>query len=334
MLPAVGLALITASVVDLVWTTMAAGAGAGPVTGRTCRLLWRAARRVAWRNDERRHRRVALAGVLITLAALVQWILLIWVGWWLVFNASDDAVIASSTGEPADALSRAYFTGYSVFTLGNGDYRPGGALWQVATVAATATGLVLVTLAITYLVPLASAVTQRRQLAAYISSLSHRSTPEELLVSAWTGKGFPGLAQHLVALTPLIHVAGQRHLTYPMLHYFHSRDRRTAAAPSLAVLDEALTLLRCAVHSEARLPPATVIPTAAAVDGFLDTLAGAFIHPGQHPLSPPDLAVLRRAGIPTVDDATFCAALDELDHHRRLLSGLVAHNGWDGAVEP
>ncbi len=196
--------------------------------------------------------------------------------------------------------------------------------------AAAGAGLVLVTLSITYLVPLASAVTQRHRLAGYIASISSPgATPESLLAQAWTGQGFPFLDQHLVALTPLIHLAGQRHLTYPMLHYFHSPQRRTAAAPNLAVFDEALTLLGHAMRPQAQLAPAAVAPAAEAVGAFLDTLAGALIHPAGNPLPAPDLAILRRAGISVVDDDVFASELHRLYQRRCLLAGLVNHNGWD-----
>lgn len=59
---------------------------------------------------------------------------------------------STATGNPAGTVERLYFTGYTVFTLGNGDFRPGAGTWQLATVAATGTGLVLITLAITYAV--------------------------------------------------------------------------------------------------------------------------------------------------------------------------------------
>lgn len=36
---------------------------------------------------------------------------------------------------------------------------------------------------------------------------------------------------------------GESHLTYPVLHYFHSVDRTKAIALSLTTLDDALTLL-------------------------------------------------------------------------------------------
>lgn len=55
------------------------------------------------------------------------------------------AVRDAANGEPAGLVDRLYFTGYTVFTLGNGDFKPGSGIWQIATGAAAGTGLFLVT---------------------------------------------------------------------------------------------------------------------------------------------------------------------------------------------
>lgn len=61
---------------------------------------------------------------------------------------------------------------------------------------------------------------------------------------------------------------------------------------------------------------------------MLDALTSAFIAPSDQPPPPPTLEPLRRAGIPTVDDQTFAAALRELTHRRCTLRGFVRNDGW------
>ena len=43
----------------------------------------------------------------------------------------------------------------------------------------------------------------------------------------------------------------------------------------------------------------------------------------------PDLSALRAAGISTVSDDEFAAAVDDLSHRRRMLLGLVGNDGWN-----
>lgn len=319
-----GALLIVVSLVDLVWTTVAAGSGAGPITGPVTAALWRLG--VTIHHRHRSHVLLSVTGVATVLSVLVVWITLVLLGWILIFSASDGAVRATDTGAPADLISRIYFAGYTVFTLGNGDYVPGQGTWQIATVVATLTGFVLITLSITYLVPVASAVAQGRQLASYIATLG--PTPAEIVTRSWTGTGFGSLSQHLVSLTALVHSTRQQHLAYPILHYFHSQDRESAIAPAMANLSDALLLLRHGVAREARPDPAATRALDAAVGSFLDTLAETYIKPGDEALPPPPLENLRHAEIPTVDDESFRNATRGTQERRRKLAAFLRDDGW------
>ncbi|MBW3627546.1 MAG: potassium channel family protein [Actinobacteria bacterium] len=323
--PLVGLVVVAVTLLDLAWTTVAAGSGAGPVTSRLAGATWHAA--LAVHRRRRSHRFLAAAGVGIVFVILAAWILGVLIGWSLVFASSEGAVRSTATGQAAGTGERLYFTGYTVFTLGNGDFRPGQGTWQLATVVATGTGLVLVTLAITYLVPVASAVAQRRQLASYVSALGDDAA--DILGRAWDGAGFGSLTQHLVALAPLVDAARQRHLTYPVLHYYHSVDHTSAAARSLVNLALAVDALAYGVAPDARPDAAAVGPVDRAIDSFLDTLAAAYISAADEALPPLALGRLRENGIPTVDDEQYVTATSATRDRRHLLAGLLLDDGWE-----
>lgn len=323
VLVVVGVVLVGAALIDLAWTTVAAGSGAGPLTGRLAAGLWRTALSIHGRWPS--HTFLSVAGVGVVLAVLGAWIAMVLTGWSVMFNAADGAVRNSDTGAPAAVVARLYFVGYTVFTLGNGDYQPGSGLWQLATVLATGTGLILVTLAITYLVPVASAVTMRRQLSSFIASLG--SSPQEIVATGWDGTGFGGLSQYLVALTPLIETSRQQHLTYPVLHYFHSHDAQSAAAPNVTNLAQAMLLLQAGVAPEVRPPAPAVEPLVRSLDAFLGTLRSAHLDPAE-PLPPPSLEPLRQIGIPTVTDDDYARVGDNSRERRALLAGFLADDGW------
>lgn len=86
----VGLTLVGIALVDVVWTAVAAGSGAGPVTRRVAGGLWRFALRVHRRRPS--HAFLSVSGVSIVLAVLGTWIALALSGWMLTFSASDGAV--------------------------------------------------------------------------------------------------------------------------------------------------------------------------------------------------------------------------------------------------
>jgi len=323
-LAATGLLLVAVALLDLVWTAVAAGSGAGPIARRLASWTWSAA--LALHRRRPSHARLAFAGVAIVFIVLGAWLALALGGWSLVLASTDGAVRSSTTGDPADLVDRVYFAGYTLFTLGNGELRPGEGTWQIATAAAAGTGLILVTLSLTYLVPVASAVAQRRSLASYIQSLGEE--PHRLLLRAWTGQDFGALTQHLTAMTPLVHAAREQHHTYPVLHYFHSTDRASAAAPNIVVLTQAVHLLRHGVAEQVRPPAIAVEPLDLALTRFLTTLAESFAGPSAEPLAPPSLQPLRDAGIPTVEESTYRRCSSDDAARRAQLAALLADDGW------
>lgn len=320
----IGLVLIVLS--DVLWTTLRLE-GAGPMTSWVTTFLWRLSLKLT-----RTHRGLSLAGFLIVLFTIPLWISLLWTGWALVLNMDPEAVVNEATGQPARFWERLYLIGSNAITFGTSEYRAQGLAWHAVATLAAATGFFLATLVITYLLPLVEAVQRRRELAVCISTLG--TTPEEILLRAWDGQGFDHLPEHLVALTQPMVGMGQSHLNYPVLHCFHGRDRDSAIAPMVAVLDEGLTLIE-GLDPALRPGATTVYPLRQAVQRLLSTLQEAHLEPEKVAPPAPSLRGLRQAGIKTLDDEAFLAMVDPLQERRRQLLGLVEQEGWrwDDVVE-
>lgn len=331
VLAVAGLGVVGLTVLDVLRTTVAVDSAGGPVSGKITRVVWDTVLRLAPAGQRRPLR---YAGLTIIVGTIALWIALAWLGWALVFQAAPEAVVSSDTGLPAGALTRVYFAGTTLFTLGLGDYRPGGVLWELATVATAGSGLLLVTLAISYLIPVTSAATGKRQLASYVSALG--TAPDHIVVQAWNGRDFAGLSGHLVTLAPMLTILAQRHLAYPVLHYFHATERHNAAAPAIAALDEALGLLEHAVPVDRRPEPAALITLRRAIWEFLETLDSTFLDPATAAPPVTSLEPLRAAGIPTVDDDDYRAAMERSQRRRKLLLAMVVDDGysWDEVVRP
>ena len=325
LLIALGLALLAFTVVDLLWTTLWSGGGAGPLTGRVAGTLWGLVRHVAPSTD-RGHRLRSAAGPVILMAVAALWVLLLYAGWALIFASTEAGIVTAGTKDPASLADRLYFAGYNLFTLGNGDLQPATWPWQLATVAAAANGLLLITLAVTYLVPVVSAATTKRAVSGQITSLG--ADAGTFVTTMWGQQGFSAVATHLASITSTLGTIADQHLAYPILHYFHGRPATRSSALAVAVLDEALTILRFGVAEQARPEPAVLAPARETVASYLDTLAAGFIPEAGAAPPPPPLEPLRRAGIPTVDDAAFAQAVHGLAQRRRLLLGLLEAEGW------
>lgn len=133
---------------------------------------------------------------------------------------------------PAGAVDAAYFTGYTLFTLGNGEFQPVGGWWQIATVVATFSGFAVVSLAVTYIIPVVQAATTRRRTASTIAM--YGTTPSALGEAVDSA----GLDEHQIARL-MIELA-ETHAAFPALHYLHLADETQSAPAMIANLGLAL----------------------------------------------------------------------------------------------
>ena len=317
----IGVALLLVTLFDIIKTTLAFTRVGGPITHRLSRSLWQLLRKPALR-----HRSLArYVGPGILLSIVTVWLLLSWIGWTFIFMASPNAVVESQSLEPASVAQRAYFAGFSLFTLGIGDYVPQGALWQLLSVISSAQGFFVITLAITFLTPVVSSVTQRRQLASQLTFMGDRA--QDILVHAWNGQSFGALESRLLSLELQLVQLEQRHFSYPVLHFFVERERRISIEPAVVALDEALLLLEAAVSPDAGVDRAVIGDVRRAVAAYLDTLEDEHLKAADEVPPLPSLEPLREAGIPLVKSG-YADALSAQARRRRLLGALLEHSGW------
>lgn len=314
-----GLGVLGFTAWDAVATTLSSTTAVGPLTGRLTRWGWRAAHRLARRPTSPI---LAAAGPLLLVATLATWLLLVWVGWTLIFSADATAVVSSTTGEPADWSQRAYFAGFTTFTLGIGNYVPASAPWELATVVSTVSGLALTTIAITYLLPVVSAATERSAQAANIAGLGEGA--HAIVLNSYDDGSVRFLEPVLLQLTQGLLVTAERHLTYPILHYFHPRSPQVELRIQLAALDDALTLVESGLSDEVRRPhPAAISGARAAISQLIARADVTEVAP-----RPLRLETLRDAGMPVTDDASFAECVVQLSEHRRRVAGYAAESKW------
>ncbi|MDD9207696.1 potassium channel family protein [Georgenia sp. 10Sc9-8] len=314
------LALLT---VDVVLTTLGAGVRSGPVTGRLTRGLWRLLL-VPWR---RRGSTAAIqhAGPVLLIVVVLTWVVLLWLAWTLVFLAGDPAVQDATTGTGADTAEVVYFVGFTVFTLGVGDYAATTDLWRILTAVASFSGLFLVTLSITYLLNVVPAVVQRRALAQQIHAMGTDAVA--LLRSGWDGQSFTGtFLEQLNNLTAPLSQVGEQQLAYPVLAYFRGSREHAALPVAAATLDDAMLLLDEAVLPEAR-PGDVPQSLRTLLAQLLNT--SAMVRTGSEETTPPepDLPALRASGIP-LREAGEVGRVVRDDPQRRELAAFVHGSGW------
>jgi hypothetical protein len=323
LLALLGVVMLTLGLLDALATTLQVAAGPGLLTGRLLRLLWRPILVAQQRLGA--SRLLTVAGAALMVLTFAVWVLLLWGGWALVFASAEGAVVDAQTRTPADLATRVYYAGYTVFTLGIGDYVPGNDFWRVTTAIATLNGLVLVTLGITYLLNVVGAVVARRQAATRIAALGH--TPAEIVDQGWTGSEFSSaFVQHLVGLADSISGLAEQHLAYPVLRYFHAAAPAASAPVRLATLDDAMLILTVGLVPNERPTSSTTQPVRRAITRLLDVVPPITGLPQPPPL--PDLTPLQRRGLPLVDEETFRVAVEAEEQRRVRLRQLVEEDGW------
>jgi len=319
-----GLSLLVLVVADLLWTTLWVDGSAGPVSRRLSTVLWR-----AMLHAFRGHARIlSLAGPIILTATLLAWVGLLWAGWTLLFAGEPGALIDTRDPEAVTWSGRIFFVANAIFTMGNGDFRPRDGGWQLVTSAATASGMLAVTLAVSYVLSVLSAVNVKRAFARGVTGLGTAS--HDFVRHGWDGKDLTALDPVLASLQSQLGQLVEQHRAYPILHYYHCQEGGDSAAWAVAILDEALTMMQYAVPPEARPNQALLQNTASSVERYLATLRSVHIEPADASPPRPRLEDLTGLGIAGLDRGRFERALSARDERRRALAGMLQADGWSG----
>ncbi len=314
--------LLIATTLDLLWTTLWVDGSAGPISARLTTWMWRGLRRVSGR----RSRTLSLAGPLILAATLFTWVALIWAGWTFFFAGDPGSLIDTRDQEPITWPGRIWYVAYTMFTVGNGDFSPKDGFWQIASSVTAASGMTFVTLGVSYILAVLGAVAQKRSFAGSVTGLGTRS--EEITRRGWNGADFHAIDLLLSSLATQLSTLVEQHKSYPILHYYHSAQGKNASALAVTLLDEALTIFRFGVPEACRPNAAQVENARSSIGSYLETLNSAFIQPANRTPPPPDLDLIRAAGLPTVADEVFAPALADLEERRRKLLGMLEADAW------
>lgn len=312
-----GPVLIGFGALDALWTTLWVDGNAGPFTRRHNSWL----RRLILRVAGRRHGVLSMTGPITLVVSVLVWAMIPWAGWVLLFSGDPRSLLHTHLGTTAGTVDRIYFTGYTMFTLGNGDFSPNGKFWEVATAFASLNGLFMLTLAVTYLLAIIEAVVGKRAFASQIWTLGHDA--DEFVLHCWDGAGFPAIELQIVSITEQLQLVTEQHHAYPMLHYYHEANEKQSVPYNLAVFSEVLLLLAHGVARQVRPAPAALVGAQRTVEEFLDTVRRAFVEPSNQGTPAPSLGKLSAAGIPTVSIEEFSSHVEQRRTRRQLLRGFL-----------
>ncbi len=316
-----GLIVIVIVMVDVGWTTLTTQ-GSGPVT----RLITLGVAYVSagFCTVFGRRSLLVTAGPLAVVVVGSAWLLALWGGWLLVFSALPGGVVDAQSEKPADLVERIYFVGFTLSTLGVGDFKPHGDISRILTALAAFNGLVLVTLIITYAVPLVQGAVARRKLALSISLLGN--SPQEIVWRAWQSREAQGFENALEKVSEDLMQCSEQRLAYPLLDLFYCRQTRFSLGVQLSRLDEALSLMTAGLQPGYQWRSFVVENTRELISHYLYRVEKKHSKT-RAPVPPlPGIGLLKRRNVPVVDNQE--AALSRLKNRRARLHRLVRQEGW------
>lgn len=309
-------------IIESLWTTLWIDGNSSPLSTRITTLIWK-----IWKGlfSQKRHKALSLAGPLVLFLTVFTWIFFLWLGWAMIFYARTGS-LASSEGELPDFVGTLWYVAYTMFTVGNGDFLPQGSAWQLLSALVAFSGMGLVTLSITYVMQIISAVVTKRSFASQVTSIA--KTADDFVVAQWTGNGFGAIELQLNALSGQLGTLNEQHLAYPILHYYHAKNADKSSAIALPVLDDALTIIMDCTEEQYRPAATILISCRASISSYLHTLKAAHIHATDEVPPLPDWEKIKGAGVPVCDRESFEKKFRDNADRRKLLLGLTQNAAW------
>lgn len=319
-----GIVLFLVTATDITKTTLSSRGG-GTITNVVSRLVWQGFFIAAGRRGE--SKLLEYAGQCVLLLVLLTWIACLWLSLFLMLASDPGSVVNGTTKQAANAWETLYYAGFTLSTLGVGDYAASGDGWRVLTSAAAFCGLTFITAAITYIVPVLSAVSLQNQLSLLVTSMGR--TPQEIVVNSWNGADFSRFYDNASDIRQMLVEHTLNHHAYPVIRCFHNRHASKSVIPAVVMLDEVLRLLDQVSH-EIPQDGLKRKMLGSVVDRHLEMQRTHYLGGFPSEVKGPELDVstLEGAQIPLDTDMGLPGNAEQQRQRRALLTALLKADGW------
>jgi hypothetical protein len=248
-----GVALLLLVAYDVYATVLHSSARYGPVGEGLNRAVWRVARKAAFSlGRRRRHKLLNAVGPALMPLLIVTYIVLLTLAFALLYvpHVPDNFVIAAPKGD-APWVNAAYFSGCTLTTLGYGDIVPRTTALRFVALVEAASGFALISLAITYLLAVNTALERKRTVAL---SLYHQAgegaDAAGYIAHHFVDGRFYGLRDALRTSTRDLQAMLESHVEHPVIHYFHPVEVYRSFPRILFLLLETCSVIRTSLDRE------------------------------------------------------------------------------------
>lgn len=257
------------------------------------------------------------SGMIINLVVLTVWVIGVWVGLFLIFS-SDPQSIVNDQGRAANVPERLYFTGYTLSTLGIGDFMPVSRAFQILVSCFSFFGFIFFTTSMTYLVSVSSGIIHKRTLAQSVQNFG--TSPEEM-VNHIRNRDRNHVIQKSLNIQEVIGQIAVNLQAFPVIAYYSTSRSLDSFGLNLARLDEVMTLI---FYTETPgINAKDFIPLRKSVDGFLKFVQQDF----------PDISESGNDDAPpfgfSPGQSLDAKSEEDIRWRRKILSGMLHHEGLD-----
>jgi hypothetical protein len=243
-----GAALLVLVAYDVYSTVLHSSARYGPVGEGLNRAVWRVARKIAFMlGRRRRHKLLNAVGPALMPLLIVTYIVLLTLAFALVYvpHVPDNFVIAVGPKIDSAWLNAVYFSGCTLTTLGYGDIVPRTAALRFVALVEAASGFALISLAITYLLAVNTALEHKRTVALSLYHQAGEGADAAGYIAHYFVDGkFHGLREALRTSTRDIQALLESHVEHSVINYFHPIEVYRSLPRILFLLLETCTVIR------------------------------------------------------------------------------------------
>jgi hypothetical protein len=319
-----GVIIFITVISDLAYTTFSPF-GAGKIANAITKTCWNISLKLSGNTGT--NPALKQVGIVAIGLVIMVWFLLIWLGSSLIFLSDEHSIVHAQTGVPASTAEKYYFTGFTLSTLGVGDFVPNTDGWRIFTVILSLAGFGLITTAISYMLPVLSADVYKKSISRYILNLGNN--PQEILKNHWIDGNFTSMEPHLIELMKMIITHSQQLLAYPILYCFHDSDPVKSTAVNIAKIDEALSILLVQVPESDRPNPRIIFPLRRAITSYLIVQKDYFLRNKEAQYDVPELESLHQADLPFLDRGDKVQErYRKIEKRRKLIGAMLKNEGW------
>jgi hypothetical protein len=253
LLTMAGAALLVMVFYDIHATILRATKQPGPFSTFLNRgLWWIATRSTRALNRRLRHRILSKIGPLLMPSLIAFFILMLLTGFALIYLPRLETEFKIDNAAHGTQIFQAfYFSGVTFLTIGYGDILPISGVTRTVALIEGASGLAIISLAITYLLTVYGALERKRAVALKFYHQARQGADIPGFISSHFARGsFHSLTESLREATRDLQELLESHLEHPVIHFFHPTEVYKGFPRALFVMLETVAILNAHLDEE------------------------------------------------------------------------------------